>query len=209
MRFVAAEDCRSFFRRIGFDENGPVAGSRSAARLKKTFDCCYKSGAALTPLLPRLTGALATYQGEFSECLLWAADLVWGDRSQESTPPAHWLAYRRWRSAHGETRSLYEVPGYLFDASERPLLAQTIGWALRLGWDTFIATPAGASVTALSHDDRITVYARTRSVALIADFARLALDFRHRDRAANERPRKRTVRDEYDRARHGGGHSDQ
>jgi hypothetical protein len=194
MRFLAADDCRTFFHRVGFDESGPIAGSRSATRFSKVFDCYYESGPALEPKLPRLVRALVAHQGEFAECVLWAAELVFGDRSWASPPRPDWVAYRQWRAAHHEPRRLFEAPGHVFDASERDLCATAVAWALRLGWDAFLASRERASVTALSHDDRITIYARTRPTALIVDLAKLSLDLRRREWVTVGEHRRKKVR---------------
>lgn len=174
--FIARPNAEQFFAKLGFDRTGPITGGRAAARCK-TFDIYYQS---------RLKGArevarcLAFHQGQFATCHLWACDLVWGDRSQEASPPPDWAQYSRWKASLGEHRSVYEVPGHVYDPGEHRLLAETIEHAIYMGWDTLIASKPARSVYHLSHDDRITVYARSQPSMLFEELAKLGLPARRR-----------------------------
>jgi hypothetical protein len=171
MRFVTLSESEPFFLRLGINRDGLVTGSRSATRLK-TFDAYYQSR---LPTARRVSEALAAYLGGFTLCLLWAHDFVWGDRSLEERPPSDWAEYRQWREARGERRLLHEAPGHLFDAGEHSALAKVIEWAIYMGWDALIATKPNKAVIHLSHDDRITIYARSKPSELITRLTALGL----------------------------------
>ncbi|UPK07611.1 hypothetical protein [Bradyrhizobium sp. 170] len=171
MRFVTQSESEPFFLKLGISRSGLVPGSHSAIRLK-TFDAYYQSRLSVAA---QVADALATHQGNFTACLLWAHDLVWGDRSLEERPPSDWAEYRRWRQTRGEKRSLRDAPGHFFDNGERDTLASVIEWAIHMGWDTLIAAKPNKAAIHLSHDDRITIYARSRPSELIARLTALGL----------------------------------
>jgi hypothetical protein len=172
MRFVTRSESEPVFLKLGIDRSGIVSGSRSATRLK-TFDVYYQSR---LPVAHQASEALSASQGDFETCLLWAHDLAWGDRSSEEHPPTDWAEYRRWRETLGERRSLHGAPGHLFDAGEHAALAKVIEWAICMGWDALIAAKPAKAVVHLSHDDRITIYARSKPSELIAQLTALGLE---------------------------------
>ncbi|MDQ0467117.1 hypothetical protein [Labrys wisconsinensis] len=176
MHFVTRSESERFFERMGIDDRGPMPGSRSDARLK-IFDVYYQSRLAVADKVSRV---LASRQGDFSTCHLWVHGLPFGDRSLDETPPPDWARYRRWREATGETRSLYEAPGHVFQEGEQEVLARVIEFAILLGWDALIAAVPHKGVLDLSHDDRITIYARSRPSGLIVGLERLGLTARKR-----------------------------
>lgn len=176
MHFVAKSEAESFFQKLGMDRNGLVAGSRSAARLK-IFDAYYQSR---LPVAREVADLLAAHQGDFSVCHVWTHDLVWGDRALEEEPPPDWMEYRKWREALGERRSLCDAPGHIFDTGERGSLSKVIEWAIYMGWDALIAAKPNKIAVQLSHDDRISIYARSKPTELVAGLAALGLNSRQR-----------------------------
>jgi hypothetical protein len=176
MRFITKPESQAYFAKLGIGEQGLVPGSRSAVRLR-TFDIYYHS-----PLAGgrEVAHALAAHQGDFSECLLWAHDLIFGDRSLEAQPPPAWSEYRRWRKAERESRSLYEAPGHRFDAGERKAMCGIIELAITMGWDALIAAKPSKLIIHLSHDDRISIYARSRPSDLFDTLRSLGLEPRQR-----------------------------
>jgi hypothetical protein len=176
MRFITKAESQAYFAKLGIDGRGLIPGTRGAARLK-TFDIYYQSPLAAGDKVAR---ALAAHLGDFSEHLLWAHDLIFGDKSVEAMPPPGWSEYRRWRKAEGETRSLYEAPGHLFDAGEGEALCRIIALAITMGWDALICTKPGKFVIHLSHDDRISIYSRSQPSALFAALRPLGLDAKRR-----------------------------
>jgi hypothetical protein len=176
MQFVTQSEAEPFFLRLGINRLGPLAGSRSATRLK-VFDAYYQSR---LPVARQVSDALVDCLGDFTVCSLWAHDLVWGDRSLEDDAPPDWAEYRQWREAQGERRPLREAPGHLFDARERETLAKVINRAIHMGWDALIAAKPNKAVIQLSHDDRITVYARSKPGELFAGLTALGLQPRQR-----------------------------
>lgn len=176
MHFVPGSECKKFFKKLGVDDGELISGSRAAVRLK-TFDIYYKSRLANAR---DVSQALASHQGNFSTCQLWAYGLVFGDLSLNEPPPPDWAEYRRWRLAQGEKRSLYEAPGHVFERGEHHALTAVIQWAIYMSWDTLIASKPTKIMIYLSHDDRITILARSRPSALIADLTALGLETRQR-----------------------------
>lgn len=161
---------------MGIDGRMLIPGSRSEARLK-IFDVHYQNPLAVADKVSRV---LASHQGDFSVCHLWMHGLPFGDRSLDQAPPPDWARYRRWREATGETRSLHEAPGHVFQKGEQEALARVIEFAIDLGWDALVAAAPHKGVLDLSHDDRITIYGRSRPSGLIADLQRLGLEARKR-----------------------------
>lgn len=175
MRFTDKQEAAAAFARLGFDASGKlVAGSHGAAHLRAE-GFYYDSGRLRSGLAGDLSCAMIDELGEFSSCLLWACDLVWGDRSREAAPPDEWLAFRRWREEHGESRGLYDAPGHAFGPGERATAGFVIEKALLLGWDALIMTKAGKPILRLSHDDDITIFSRSRPGRLIHRLEKLGL----------------------------------
>jgi hypothetical protein len=171
MRFTSKVEAEAFFRSLGIGPGGLAPGNRSATRFKSD-DLYYRSRLATAR---EVSLVLADAQGDFTECAVWPFDLVWGDRSLEEHAPPDWIAYARWRQQHGETRPLREAPGHLFDANERSELARLLELAIYMGWDTLVAARPAKVLVELSHDDRITIRARSRRRALIARLERLGV----------------------------------
>jgi len=176
MHFVDRSEPERLFERMGIDGRGLMPGSRSKARLK-IFDVYYQNPLTVADKVSRV---LASRQGDFSTCHLWVHGLPFGDRSLDQTPPLGWARYRRWREATGETRSLYEAPGHVFQKGEQEALARVIEFAILLGWDALVAAVPHKGVLDLSHDDRITIYVRSRPSGLIVGLERLGLEARKR-----------------------------
>jgi hypothetical protein len=176
MRFITKSESEAYFAKLGIEGRGLVPGSRSAVRLK-TFDIYYRSPFAAAR---EVAHALAVHQGDFSACLLWACGLIFGDRSLEAAPPPGWSDYRHWREAHGESRSLYEAPGHVFDAGEGEMLSRIIALAIVMGWDALVAAKPGKFTIHLSHDDRISIYARSQPSGLFGALSPLGLEAKRR-----------------------------
>src|SRR5690349_2909793 len=130
MHFIGAEQSRQSFQKLGFERGEPARGGFAATM--KTVEIYYESRLSTAR---EAAEAIASYQGDFDTCLMWACDLVWGDRSREDHPPRDWAVYRDWRNATGETRTLYEAPGHHFDRGEQDMLAKVIELAIYMGWD--------------------------------------------------------------------------
>jgi hypothetical protein len=172
MRFADRSESEEFFRRLGAGPDGRlIAGGRAAARFK-TARFFYESGAVDL----ELGAALARGQGDFSTCMVWAAELVFGDHSLEEEDFHGWAPYRRWRRGWQEKRSLYEAPGHVFMAGEQDELARVVDFAIRLGWDALVGSDTKKPIVHLSHNDLITLYARSRPADLLAELSRLGLE---------------------------------
>jgi hypothetical protein len=171
VRFLSGEQCRALTKKLGVDCRGPVSGDRVARHLK-VFDAFYTSRVANGP---EVAEALVEYQGAFTECLVWACDLPWGDRSQEDEPRSDWKVFRDWRRRQGEWRNLYDAPGHLFEGRECAALAKLIEWALDMGWDALIAAAPSKGAVLLSHDDYIRICSRGTPDALLRRLERLGL----------------------------------
>ena len=176
MRFITKSESEAYFAKLGIEGRGLVPGSPSAVRLK-TFDIYYRSPFAAAR---EVEHALAVHQGDFSACLLWACGLIFGDRSLEAAPPPGWSDYRHWREAHGESRSLYEAPGHVFDAGEGEMLSRIIALAIVMGWDALVAAKPGKFTIHLSHDDRISIYARSQPSGLFGALSPRGLEAKRR-----------------------------
>jgi hypothetical protein len=171
VRFISKSDAEAFFRPLEIGPGGLMPGSRAATRFKS--DDLYYRSRLNTAREVSLT--LADAQGDFIECAVWPFALAWGDRSLEERAPADWITYAQWRQQHGETRPLHEAPGHLFDANDRSELARLLELAIYMGWDTLVAARPTKVLVELSHDDRITIHARSRQMALIAKLERLGV----------------------------------
>ena len=171
MRFIGGAEAAAYFRRLGIAPDGLVRGSRAGSRFK-TDRLFYQSRLnTARAVASELAGAC----GDFEECVVWAADLVWGDRSADEHPPADWVDYKQWREAHGETRSLYDAPGHVFDASERGEFERLLELAIYMGWDTIVGARPCVVLIELSHHDEILLHARARKPSLLAALTRLGV----------------------------------
>ena len=167
---------RDFFAKLGIDRDGLIAGSRGADRYK-TLEAFYKPN-----LVADQMGAFITAgQGRHTQCLVWCGDLVFGDRSLEPNPPRAWLDYAKWRKAMGEPRVLYDAPGHLFELQERDLLAQVVAFAIRLGWDAYVAAKPNKFVLRVCRDDYLTIYSRSTPSGLLDDLRTLGLEPKRAD----------------------------
>ncbi len=171
MQFLPQSDAEAFFRHLGFGPKGPVAGSRTATRFRSD-DLFYKSRLETAREVSQL---LAHAQGDFTECVVWACDLVWGDKTRDEDPPLDWKNYKRWREQHGETRSLYQTPGHVFGSTEHAELVRLLELAIHMGWDTLIGARPSKVLIELSHNDRITIHARSRQRELISALEHLGV----------------------------------
>jgi hypothetical protein len=170
MRFASKAECEALFGRLGFDSNGPIAGSR--ATRQKTFEGFYRSPLASPAYVSKV---LATGQGDFTACCLWADDVLGESRNT----PAHGR-YRRWRRAHDEDQSLYDAPGHMFEEGESELLAEVIEMAMEIGWNALVLAKPVRPVIQISHDDWIALHARGRPSALIRRLDALGIAMKQR-----------------------------
>jgi hypothetical protein len=171
MRFIGEAEAAAYFQRLGIAPSGLVRGSRAASRFK-TDHLFYRSRLNTAR---SVASVLAGACGDYEECVVWAADLVWGDRSADEYPPPDWVNYRLWREGHGETRGIYDAPGHVFDASERAELERLLELAIYMGWDTLVGPRPCVVLMQLSHHDQISLHARTRKPGLLADLDRLGV----------------------------------
>ena len=103
--------------------------------------------------------AIVAAAGNFTDATLHFLFCVSGDGwNDDLGTHERWGRYRRWRSANGENRRLYDAPGHRFEAHEAAHLSSTIAFALQLGWDALIAARPGRQLLFLSHDDRMEIY---------------------------------------------------
>jgi hypothetical protein len=179
MRFITESEARPIFAKLGIDCRGPIAASRAAEGLK-TFDIYYRSRLVVARETAEL---IAAGQEGFTSCLLWACALVWGDRSLEEIAPPDWARYDRWRRAQGEMRPIYAAPGHLFGEAESGLLATAIEGAIHMGWDALMVAKPAKMIIQFSHDDRITIFARTRPSKLFAELESIGLKSKRRSAA--------------------------
>lgn len=65
------------------------------------------------------------------------------------------------RRIHGDTESLEEAPGYLFDSQELIDVQTCFIQPLLIGWDAFLIPESGDYLVATSHDETTFVLSRT------------------------------------------------
>lgn len=175
VRFVNRADIEPRFTRLGFTvDRRPIAGSFGAAHLK-TARFSYDSGELRSGLADVLAETLGARFDPNDETLLWVYDLVWGDRSREQEPPPEWADYCRWREANGEPRGLYEMPGHVFGTDDHDARLFAVRHALLLGWDALMTDARSRLIVHFSHDDIVTLHARSRPAALIRQLEALGL----------------------------------
>jgi hypothetical protein len=163
MKFLSAAECKAYARRMGSEKS--VLDRREIGHMKRVIDFTYLS--RLQNGGPVAT-ALACCLGSFTSALLWTHGLVWGDRTQDPDAPADWMHYGRWRAQLGATGPLFELPGQLFDATERTELAKAIEWTIYTGSDAVILTRPTRVTVHLSHDDLISIHCRSAPSGLRA-----------------------------------------
>lgn len=152
--FVSKAKAAAEFRKLGFDETGIIDGSRAANRMKWsafTYQSRVKNA-------EQIADALADHLGDFSKCVVWACQLVFGDHTGEDSLHPDWKEYDAWRTSHGASAVLGATPGHVFSGQETGALRRLVEFALYLGWDTLIKSDATKTVIKLSHDDRIELY---------------------------------------------------
>lgn len=171
MQFLIRAECEDFFAKLGIDRGGLIAGSRGADRFK-TLEVFYDP----RQVSDGMAKFIAAGQGRYTECLVWCADLVFGDRSLEPHAPRPWLDYAKWRRTMGEPRDLYDAPGHLFEPGERDRLAEVLAWAIFLGWDAYAAAKPNKFVLRVCHDDYLTIYSRSTPSGLLDDLRKLGLE---------------------------------
>lgn len=101
--------------------------------------------------------AITASAGAFTEATVLFRFSVSGDGWNDHVTDEAWTAYKRWRSANGEGRRLYDAPGHLFEAQEAQHLTTALAFALRLGWDATLMVSPGRQLLLLSHDDRLEI----------------------------------------------------
>jgi len=168
MKFLTRPECEAYFAKLGIDSDGLIAGSRGADRYK-TLEAFYEP-----ELADRMADFIATGQGRYVECLLWCAETVF-NRGLEPNPPRAWLAFAEWRRAMGEPRDLYEAPGHLFAPEERDRLTKVVAFAIRWGWDAYVAAKPNKFVLRVCHDDYLTIYSRSTPSGLLDDLRKLGV----------------------------------
>ena len=91
--------------------------------------------------------AMAGSIGEFSEAALIFQFCVTGDGWNEiCADDERWQKYRRWRSANGEYRRLYDAPGHLFASNEVRQLSEALTFSFQLGWDALVTAKPGRQI---------------------------------------------------------------
>ena len=168
MKFLTHAECEAYFAKLGIDRDGLIGGSHGADRYK-TLEAFYKP-----ELADRMAELIAAAQGRYAECLLWCAELVF-NRSLEPNPPRAWLDFAEWRKAMGEPRDLHGAPGFLFAPQERDFLAKVVAFAIRWGWDAYVAAKPNKFVLRVCHDDYLTIYSRSTPGGLLEDLRKLCV----------------------------------
>jgi hypothetical protein len=103
--------------------------------------------------------AISEAGGNFSEVRVLFLFCVTGDGWTEGNATHRgWSRYREWRSARGELRRLYDVPGHSFARHDVAQLTEVFECALELGWDALVSATPGRQLLFLSHDDRMEIY---------------------------------------------------
>lgn len=103
-------------------------------------------------------GLMAQAAAPFSETtVLYRYSMSTGWDEWASTHQG-WQRYRRWRARNGSELPLYDAPVQQFGPDDIELLADTIEFALELGWDAIIGVKPGRQLLLLSHDDRVEIY---------------------------------------------------
>lgn len=178
MRFLSSPESEELATRVGLDPHDIRDGARMR-NMKSGAFFFYKS-----PMTDDHAHAVARHLidllGEFSFAMLWAYDLPFGDRLRDENPEG-WRRYAQRRQAAGESRTLHDAPGHLFEPNDSIEIADAIAFAIEAGWDAvMIARPLRCLVT-LSHDDLIAIQSRHNLTALSSKLTRLGLsrsDFR-------------------------------
>jgi hypothetical protein len=113
--------------------------------------------------LVALANSLLPYSetAPFQGALLWIRS--WGIWS-EVVERAGFRTMEMMRRIHGDTRSLEEAPGYLFDKQELVDLQVGLIQPLLIGWDAFLLPEAGDYIVATSHDETTSVLSRTPQI---------------------------------------------
>jgi hypothetical protein len=110
--------------------------------------------------LVALANALLPYTQSvpFQGALLWIRQWgVWNELVER----AGFRVMEITRRVHGDTSTLEEAPGYLFDAEELIDLQVCCIQPLLIGWDAFLIPESGEYVVATSHDETTYVLSGT------------------------------------------------
>ena len=103
--------------------------------------------------------AITAAIGAFTRASLQFTFCVTGDGWNEGAATSErWGRYRKWRTANGENRRLYDAPWHQFEHHESEQLSKVVEFALQLGWDAIVCAEPGRQLLLLSHDDRIEIY---------------------------------------------------
>ena len=156
MKFLTTIECDDYARRLGPKKN--ILDRRKLCTMKKRIDFTYRS--RLTNGRPVAT-EIVSCLGNFASALLWTHGLVWGDRTQEPDAPHDWVNYGHWRAKLGAAAPIFELPGQLFDPTERAQLAKGIEWTIYTGSDAIVLPRPTRIIVHLSHDDLISLHCRS------------------------------------------------
>jgi hypothetical protein len=97
----------------------------------------------------------------FKGALLWIRQWgVWNELVER----AGFRVMEVMRRVNGETRSMEEAPGYLFDEQELIDLQVCLIQPLLVGWDAFLIPESGDCVVATSHDGTTSILSRTPQI---------------------------------------------
>jgi hypothetical protein len=89
--------------------------------------------------------------GTWDECLVWIT--LWGVWASGED----WREFYAWRAVHDERRDLKTAPGHLFNATEVPLLTNSVELVMTNAWDAHIICSRNGRADGLrakiSHDE--------------------------------------------------------
>jgi hypothetical protein len=156
MKFLTKIECEDYAMGLGPKKN--ILDRRKLCTMKKRIDFTYRS--RLENGRPVATEILSCL-GYFASALLWTHGLVWGDRTQEPDAPRDWVHYGHRRAKLGAPAPLFELPGQLFDPTERAALAEGIEWTIYTGSNAIVLPRPTRIIVHLSHDDLISVHCRS------------------------------------------------
>jgi hypothetical protein len=158
MKALTAEEARSWC-----EQRSVIADSEGHLSFSNVRRCIsidlpekpYKLVALANFLLPYST------VDPFRGALLWIRQWgVW----DEFVERAGFRVMELLRCTHGETRSLGEAPGYLFEENELVDLQVALIQPLLIGWDAFLVPESGEYIVATSHDETTRITARTSAI---------------------------------------------
>ena len=85
--------------------------------------------------------------------LMWVVEVgVWPDSE-------NWALFNRFRQSYGESRTLEQAPGQLFEPDESGDFATFIELCILNGWGAYLATSPASRLAFISHDEYVELVA--------------------------------------------------